>query len=655
MRSAGEIAFRVRQELGNLWLFLRKPAVASEVRAPLARLPEPCAVAERLRGTRFAREVEALAEKILAHRFPVLAFEIETGPEIAWRRDHVHGIESGTSYFRFAPYLNFRCAGDHKIIWELNRHQHLVLLAQAFRLTGREGFFDEIAAELESWRRQNPFLRGINWASALEAAFRALSWTWIYHLAGERMDASFRRWFLAELYRHGCYLERNLSIYFSPNTHLLGEAVALHALGVLFPSFPRAALWREAGGRVVREQMRSQVREDGSHFEQSAYYHVYALDMFLFHAVLAGAPPEFREKLGRMAKYLAALMGPSRALPFFGDDDGGRFFHPYGPREHFGRATLATCSLLLGRPDLARDPEDLHEQAAWWLGATEAAPAPRAAMVESIRFPDSGMAVMSAGDLHAAVDAGPFGEGSAGHSHSDTLSIVVRRGEEEILIDPGTGTYVSDAGRRNWFRGSAAHNTIRVDGLDQAKPAGPFRWDRKPKVETLEWAASPERDFLDAVCRYRGFTHRRRVLLLKPDLILVLDEIEGPPGEHLVEQFWHPGAGTVRCSCRCFRAGGRAYLSLAAAGGEIEWGEGGEHGWRSRAFGTIEAAPVICVRRRGALPVRLAAAVDCSGAARCPALEVVENGAELLLKMHGLTARFAAAGTPSLEVRADRG
>ena len=31
-----------------------------------------------------------------------------------------------------------------------------------------------------------------------------------------------------------------------------------------------------------------------------------------------------------MAEYLHSLLGPSGSLSFFGDDDGGRFFHPYG-------------------------------------------------------------------------------------------------------------------------------------------------------------------------------------------------------------------------------------------------------------------------------------------------------------------------------------
>src|SRR5262249_50989320 len=147
--------------------------------------------------------------------------------------------------------------GDHKVIWELNRHQHLVVLAQAFRLTGRREFVEEIEIQLHSWLDSNPYLRGINWASALEVAYRALSWIWVYHLVGVELQPGIRRSTLRGLYWHAKYLENNLSIYFSPNTHLLGEAVALHAIGALFPEWPGAAEWESAGGALVDEQLRS--------------------------------------------------------------------------------------------------------------------------------------------------------------------------------------------------------------------------------------------------------------------------------------------------------------------------------------------------------------------------------------------------------------
>jgi hypothetical protein len=581
----------------------------------LPGLPDPDQIRRQLEGTAFQAEVERTGAKVLRHVFPILGMEIETGREIQWRHDYLNHRSSGRSYFRLIPYLDFARVGDHKVIWELNRHQHLVLLAQALVLSGNQEYFHEILRQWESWVLDNPYQCGINWASALEVAFRALSWIWVYHLAGHRMESGFRRRFLNELYRHGCHLERNLSYYFSPNTHLLGEAVALHALGALFPEFPRAVAWKRTGARVVQEQLVRQVRGDGAHFEQSTYYHVYALDLLLFHYVLAGRPETFKPVLTLMAEYLWAVLGPERALPFIGDDDGGRVFFPYGKREEFGRATLATCAVLLNRNDWPCTREDFDQQATWWLGQEAAASgrcAPKSATsMRSHLFRDTGVAVMAAGDLAILADGGGFGPFKAGHSHSDTLSLVARAGERELLVDAGTYTYVADRRWRDWFRGSAAHNTVRVDERDQATPSGPFGWKSKPEVRMRQWASTEKRDYLDAECRVTAggleVVHRRRWLLIKPDLLFILDEIQGE-GEHLVEQFWHPGETTEALSPQCFRIGTQARLVIAEQLAP-ELSVGGQHGWRSTTFGQRNPAPVVVASRRTPLPCFAAAAL----------------------------------------------
>ena len=632
LRSLNEIRFRLRQELSNL-LFLafrpHLPASAVETRqAHFSALPDPAKVAGQLKKTPFAAECLQLSEKLLQHRFPLLGATLETGRDIRWRRDYSTGTETGIIYFRRIPYLDVARAGDHKSIWEINRHQHLVLLAQAYLLSGRETFLAEIVSQLESWFAQNPFQRSINWASALEVAFRTLSWIWVYHLVGHRFSNTFRHRFLEELYRHGLHLEVNLSYYFSPNTHLLGEAVALHALGSLFPHFPHAKRWEETGARVVRKELDRQVLADGCHFELSAYYHVYALDMFLFHAVLLGPHSVdagvYADKLPRMAVFLDALIGSSGSLPFFGDDDGGRFFHPYGPRDRFGLATLATCGAFLNRPEWIRDPRYLDEQAAWWIGpghgsVTQARPQ-SPTVNRSARFADSGLIVMAAQDVQVLIDTGSFGPGRAGHSHADTLSLVVRLGKEQILIDPGTYTYVADPVWRDRFRGTAAHNTIRIDGLDQAIPGGPFAWQSRPHVEVLEWESSPGSDILTAACSYAGLRHQRKIVFNKSGLwLVVLDRLEaGPEGHesrHRIEQFWHFGAEVRQPLPHCLQVGTKALVAFEASV-DPHLFEGGDNGWISPALGLKLPAPVVCVEQRITLPASLATIIDLSGNAR---------------------------------------
>ncbi|MGA3238857.1 MAG: alginate lyase family protein [Bryobacteraceae bacterium] len=592
MRSSREIIFRLRQEAGNLARLARLPRAVSAVEPPLARLPDAAEVVRRLAGTPYAAEVKRLAELVLQHRFPLLGSEIDTGPIIDWRRDYGSGKSTGLDYFRRIPYLDFERAGDHKTIWELNRHQHLVVLAQAWRLTGRDQFYLEIEAQLESWWAANPYGRGINWTSALEVAFRALSWICVYHIAGERMSARLRRRFLESLYAHGRHLAGNLSVYFSPNTHLLGEAVALHAIGTLFPDYPESKRWRQEGGAIVRAQMDAQVRADGSHFEQSTYYHVYALDMLLFAASMEEMPPDYSAKLERMADYLDALLGPQRRLPFLGDDDGGRLFHPYGARDCFGRASRS------GTDAFVCQPQDF---------LTASLEGPAVPQQKSRLFEDAGIAIMQSGDTHLIADAGPMGPGGAGHSHADALSFVLRRGDEDLLIDAGTFTYVGDASLRNWFRGTAAHNTIRIDGLDQATPVNPFRWANKPDVVVNAWRTNSEEDFLDATCRYRGLEHRRVIRFAKPATIFVSDEVTGAGGPHLLEQFWHSGEDVTEESPRNFRLGRTARLRLSH---DATLQIGGAHGWRSRVFGNKEPAAVICAAMKQELPASLQTVID---------------------------------------------
>jgi hypothetical protein len=199
---------------------------------------------------------------------------------------------------------------------------------------------------------------------------------------------------------------------------------------------------------------------------------------------------------------------------------------------------------------------------------------------------------MTSGDTHAMVDAGPFGALHAGHSHSDTLSIVLRSGSADILIDPGTYTYTGEPEWRDWFRGTRAHNTICIDGRDQAVPRGPFRWDAKPGANILEWRTSDERDILEAECRYAGFIHRRRVEFRKPDVFLITDDVSGPAGLHEVEQLWHLGSTEARAK---FVVEDDAELAES---------------WRSTVFGEKHLGPMLRVRRRSELPIRLEARID---------------------------------------------
>jgi hypothetical protein len=255
---------------------------------------------------------------------------------------------------------------------------------------------------------------------------------------------------------------------------------------------------------------------------------------------------------------------------------------------------------------------------------------------------------MTSGEVNVLVDVGPFGPGSAGHSHSDTLSVVVRDGTEEVLTDQGTYTYVSDQRWRDWFRGSAAHNTIRMDEKDQALAAGSFRWSGRPDVRVEQWITGDDFDFVDAVCGYQGIRHRRRVLFLKvggsPRLI-VTDSVEAE-GVHRIEQFWHLGGPAVQLGPACFRIGRRARLALAGPA-QVEFGN---RGWRSRVFGHKARAPVVRLWTDARPPVRLAAMLDFAPGDGVTALNLAETADGVELDFVAGRARLPDRGLPEYEL-----
>jgi hypothetical protein len=298
-----------------------------------------------------------------------------------------------------------------------------------------------------------------------------------------------------------------------------------------------------------------------------------------------------------MAEYLFWLLGPARRIAFLGDDDGGRLFHPYGERDQFGRATLATCGILLDREEWTGTKRDVAEQAAWWVGTKAVAGhRPEPSIVAGARvFRDSGAAFLESGELRLQMDCGPFGWAGAGHSHSDTLSVTLSDRGEWVFLDPGTYTYIADPEERKWFRGSSAHNTVRIDTLDQGRAAGPFRWASKPEVALTVWEPNELGGVIEAICRYEQFTHRRRVKLEEGRLV-VADEIEGSPeGEHVCEQSWQlgPAAGQVNIT---FSAPAERSLSKF-----------------SPAYGLKRAGESLTVRVAGRLPLRITMVLEANG------------------------------------------
>lgn len=570
--SWGELCTRLQQEVGKrldagfhrLGLKPVIPQITAPERAPAKFFFPPDEIPGRidLFEQFLPHEREALipeADEICRHHFRLLGYKdvnYSKGADIDWHLDAVHDKRTPLIPWYKINFLDFQEAGDHKITWELNRHQHLVTLAKAWLLTHNEKYASEAIAQWYSWQRANPYPLGINWASSLEVAFRSLSWLWLrYSLADSpAVSDTFFADLKGALALNGRYIERFLSTYFSPNTHLIGEAVALFFIGTLCPEISASARWKLEGWRIIQEEAQRQVRPDGLYFEQSLYYHVYALDFFLHARILAARngidiPEHFDAVIRRMLAVVDKLseVGPPDG---FGDDDGGRVFNP-----HRNRAEHMTDPLVIGATLFPNDNLDRHssltEEVIWLFGSEAArASTPSETPLASGPFADSGLYVIA--DQHpipqqAVLDAGPQGTGRSGHGHADALSMKLSFGGRRWLIDSGTFSYIGPGDERQRFRGTRAHNTLFVDERDQADPEGPFAWGNLPVTQTDEWIDAATFSFFDA--SHSGYErlpepvrHRRVVFHPKGSFWLVRDIAAGR-GLHSLETNWHFAPG----------------------------------------------------------------------------------------------------------------
>lgn len=570
--------------------------------------------------------VVARAERVCRHRFDVLGYrDLDYGRDIDWHRDMVHGKSAPRKPWFKIPYLDFDEVGDVKVTWELNRHQHLVVLAKAYRITEEDRFATELLRQWYSWKAENPYPIGVNWASSLEVAFRSLSWLWVDSLlAGTpAVPPQFRRDLLDMLALSGRHLERYLSTYFSPNTHLIGEGAALFFIGTLCPELKPAGKWQRRGWEIVVGEALRQVLPDGMHFEQSTYYHVYALDFFLHARILAvrnniAVPAAFDEKLQSMLAALCTLSsaGPP---PRFGDDDGGRLFDPARNRREHMLDPLATGAVLFHRGDFKSVVGGVREETVWLTGiqGTEeferipSTPRPP----QSAAMSDSGIYVLADhhfGRQQFIVDTGPQGAGTAGHGHADGLSLQMNFNGRVLLADPGTFCYVGEEAERDRLRGTGAHNTLRVDGLDQAQPRGPFGWMALPQARSEQWICGQRFDLFaashDGYCRLQNpVLHRRQVFYLQSRFCLVRDLALGQ-GVHTLDIAWHLGEdlNAAQGTLPIFWAADKTVGLGLLPSGSSEWRQEIRQEMWSPSYGRKQLHPVLRFSSEATLPVEFA-------------------------------------------------
>ena len=82
--------------------------------------------------------------------------------------------------------------------------------------------------------------------------------------------------------------------------------------------------------------------------------------------------------------------------------------------------------------------------------------------------------------------------------------VEVRYGGVDILADPGTFCYHGEPEWRSCFRSTIAHNTIKMNGLNQSADGGAFLWLRHANATVIE--RSDAGDSAEWTAEHDGYT-----------------------------------------------------------------------------------------------------------------------------------------------------
>ncbi|TYO98350.1 putative heparinase superfamily protein [Geothermobacter ehrlichii] len=296
--------------------------------------------------------------------------------------------------------------------------------------------------------------------------------------------------------------------------HLLGNHLLENGFGLLFAAvFFADSEFLRLAREILEPELKEQVLADGAHFELSPMYHQILLDRLLdcINLLQNNRPlgedllPLLTDKASAMLGWLEKMTFANGEIPLFND---------------------AACGIAPFSSQLFEYAERLGVQK------------------KTLPLGESGYRRFESPGAELLVDVGAIGpDYIPGHAHADTLNFELALWGERVIVDTGTSTYEKNAERQRQ-RGTAAHNTVTIDGQDSSEVWGGFRVARRARPFGLKIDEQPEKTTIS--CAHDGY----RRLPRKPGhsrcwefgqaSLTVVDTVAGEFVEAVARYHFHP-------------------------------------------------------------------------------------------------------------------
>jgi uncharacterized heparinase superfamily protein len=348
---------------------------------------------------------------------------------------------------------------------------------------------------VERWIDENPPGAGIGW-DPYPVSRRVVNWI-KWSLGGNLLTHKA----LQSLAVQGRWLSRRIETHLQGN-HVFANAKALIYAGLYFDG-REPERWLRRGLSIMQAEIAEQVLADGGHFERSTMYHAGFVEDLLdtigiMHAYGRTVDAAWRETLARAMAWLEAMSHPDMGIAFFNDAAFGISPAPAQLRDYAARLNV--------------DLEPFRR-----TGVRRLMP--------------SGYVAIDLPPFFLVCDVAPIGpDHLPAHAHADTLSFEMSFKGRRVFVNSGTSEYGQGAERQRQ-RGTAAHNTLVLDGEDSSEVWAGFRVARRSRARLLDVRTEDNLCTVvgehDGYRRLRGRNVHRRSWQLSAHELLIEDSIEG--------------------------------------------------------------------------------------------------------------------------------
>lgn len=426
--------------------------------------------------------------------------------------------------------------GDIRTNWELNRHFQFVGLAKNFYLTKDKKYIDELSDLFFDWNKNNLFLHGVQWTSAMEVSIRLISWSYMYAF----VSAAGGNAALLKSTENGIrvmadYVLKHRSRFTSANNHLIVEMLGVGLAGILF-GYDK---WTNCAVRILSEELSRQNTSDGVNREMSLHYQAFVMEAYgimwrLLEKNGQKVPELWKKYLTKMSTFLADSCGNYGETIVFGDCDEGKILDFSGKNGDYYQYVLQLMGCLLEKTFTGGN---ISEKIFWLFdNSTIENYWKKERYVPKLvsHYQEGGYTFLRSHDrkLLIGLDHAELGFGSiAAHGHADALSLQVYFEGKPILMDSGTFNYHVPKAIRNEIRSSKAHNTVSIEGMEQAEMLGPFLWGKRYKADRPIVTESSDGISISSKISFCDVVYRRTVAFDFDRQISVTDSIsEGEAG-----------------------------------------------------------------------------------------------------------------------------